>query len=53
MNQTYTVDEVIEAFSVFNGTYRRDHVDAALAMPAEITPRLIGLLERVRNDPAR
>ena len=53
MNQTCTVDEVIEAFSDFDGTYRRDHVDAALAMRAEITPRLIELLEMVRSDPAR
>ena len=53
MQQSYTIDEVIEAFSDFDGTYRRDHVDAALAMRAEITPRLIELLEMVRSDPAR
>jgi hypothetical protein len=53
MYQTYTVDEVIEAFCDFDGTYRRDYVDAALTKSAEIAPRLIELLERGRQDPRR
>jgi hypothetical protein len=53
MNPSYSVDEIIDAFCRFDGAYRRAHVDAALAMREEITPRLIGLLEMVRSEPAR
>jgi hypothetical protein len=51
MNPSYSVDEIIDAFCRFDGTYRRAYVDAALAMREEITPRLIGLLEMVRRKP--
>jgi hypothetical protein len=53
MNQSYSVNEIIDAFCQFDGVYRRAHVDAALAMREEITPRLIELLEMVRSEPAR
>lgn len=53
MNPSYSVDEIIDAFCRFDGTYRRAYVDAALAMREEITPRLIALLENVRRNPAR
>lgn len=49
----FTIDEIIDAFCRFDGTYRRAYVDAALGMREEITPRLIGLLEIVRSEPAR
>ncbi len=49
----YTIDEIIDAFSHFDGSYRRAQVDAALAMRAEITPRLIELLEAVHREPDR
>jgi hypothetical protein len=51
MNSSYSADEIIDAFCRFDGTYRRAHVDAALAMREEITPRLIELLELVRRKP--
>jgi hypothetical protein len=51
MNPSYSVDEIIDAFCRFDGAYRRAHVDAALAMREEITPRLIELLEMVRRKP--
>lgn len=53
MNPTYSVDEIIDAICRFDGAYRRAHVNAALAMREEITPRLIELLENVRRNPAR
>lgn len=53
MPTNYTIDEIIDAFSRSDGRYRRAHVDAALAMRDEITPRLIDLLETVRSEPAR
>jgi hypothetical protein len=53
MNSSYSADEIIDAFCRFDGTYRRAYVDAALATQEAITPRLIELLEHVRQDPAR
>ena len=40
------------AFEAFDGTYRRDEVDAALALREEITPYLIAILDKVLADPA-
>jgi len=39
--------KILTAFEVFDGTYKRDEVDAALALQNEITPHLIAILEKV------
>ncbi len=46
------IAELIQAFDVFDGTYKRDEVDEAVNLKEEITSRLIGILEDVVRDPA-
>jgi len=45
------IAEILKAFEVFDGVYKRDEVDAALELQEEITPHLIGVLEQVLSDP--
>jgi hypothetical protein len=45
------ISEILTAFDRFDGTYKRDEVDTALALRKEITPHLIAILERVLSDP--
>lgn len=49
----YTIDEILAAFSSAMGAYPRAHVNAALSIRAEITPRLIEVLNAVREEPER
>jgi len=46
------VAEILKAFEVFDGVYKRAEVDAAVECREEITPHLIGILEEVLKDPA-
>jgi hypothetical protein len=46
------IANILAALETFDGTYRRDEVDAALALQDEITPHLIGILENVLAAPA-
>lgn len=46
------VAELIRAFDVFDGSYKREEVDAALALQQEITPHLLEILHDVARDPA-
>ena len=50
MNDT-RIAEILKAFEVFDGTYKRTEVDAALELQDEITPHLIGILEEALADP--
>jgi hypothetical protein len=45
------ISNILAAFETFDGTYKRDEVDAALAVQDEITPHLIGILEKVLAAP--
>lgn len=45
------VAELIKAFDIFDGLYKRDEVDAAIALKEEITPHLLAILEDVVSDP--
>ena len=45
------IPKILAALDVFDGTYRRDEVDAALALQDEITPHLIAILEKILSDP--
>jgi hypothetical protein len=47
-----TIPNILAAFETFDGTYKRAQVDAALALQDEITPHLIGILEKVLAEPA-
>ena len=46
------IANILAAFEKFDGTYKRDEVDAALELQEEITPHLIGILENVLAAPA-
>jgi hypothetical protein len=45
------ISNILAAFETFDGIYKRDEVDAALALQDEITPHLIGILENVLAEP--
>ncbi|MGB0389172.1 MAG: DUF1186 domain-containing protein [Ardenticatenaceae bacterium] len=51
MNES-RIAEILEAFEVYDGSYRRAHVSAALARQEEITPHLIAVLEGVLAKPS-
>ena len=48
-----TISSILAAFETFDGTYKRAEVDAALALQDEITPHLIGILEKVLAEPVK
>jgi hypothetical protein len=45
------ISSILAAFETFDGIYKRDEVDAALALQDEITPYLIDVLKNVLADP--
>lgn len=45
--------ELIAAFDEFIGKYRRDEMEEALTLQAEITPLLIAVLEDIASNPIR
>mgnify|MGYP006295915079 CR=1 FL=1 len=45
------ISEILEAFRIFDGAYKREAIDAAIARKEEITPYLITILENVLADP--
>ena len=45
------ISEILEAFRIYDGRYKREHVSAAMEMREEITPHLIGILETLFSDP--
>lgn len=51
MEKTNIITEIIEAFKIFDGIYKREQVDAAIELKEEITPFLIEILESVLADP--
>ena len=53
MEKTNIITEILEAFKIFDGNYKREQVDAAIELKEEITPSLIGILENVLADPDR
>lgn len=46
-----SIDEILAAFRIFDGTYQRDMVDAALQGREVIVPRLIAIVEEIIADP--
>jgi hypothetical protein len=51
MEKTNNITEILEAFKIFDGKYKREQVDAAIELKEEITPFLIEILEKVLADP--
>ncbi len=51
MAKTNSINEILEAFRVFDGKYKREQVDAAIELKDEITPHLIKILENALADP--
>ena len=51
MEKTNIITEIIEAFKIFDGIYKREKVDAAIELKEEITPHLIEILNNVLADP--
>ena len=51
MEKTNNVTELLAAFRVFDGIYKREQVDAAIEIKEEITPFLIEILEKVLANP--
>jgi hypothetical protein len=51
MNTNVQIDEIIAALETYDGEYKRDYVEAALARRDEIIPELIAILEKVTANP--
>ena len=51
MEKTKLITEILEAFRVFDGSYKREQIDAAIDLKEEITPFLIEILDNVLADP--
>ena len=51
MEKTNNLNEILEAFKIFDGNYKREKVDAAIELKEAITPHLIEILENVLADP--
>jgi hypothetical protein len=47
------IHELIEAFDKFDGSYKRQEIEEAVALREEITPHLIRILEELAADPER
>ena len=51
MEKSNNVTELLAAFRIFDGIYKREQVDAAIELKEEITPFLIEILEKVLANP--
>jgi hypothetical protein len=51
MEKTNNITEILEAFRIFDGIYKREQVDAAIELKEKITPFLIEVLEIVLANP--
>ena len=53
MNHTnWEIDRILDGLLTCDGVYKQELVDAAIEKRAEITPRLIHILQRVIDDPS-
>ena len=51
MGKINNVTEILEAFRIFDGIYKKEQVDAAIELKEEITPLLIEILGKVLANP--
>ena len=47
-----TIDDILKSFENHDGVYKRQEIDAAIALQSEIIPHLINILKDVLADPA-
>jgi len=45
------VSEILEAFKLYDGIYKREQIDAAVELKEEITPYLIEIIKKVLSNP--
>ncbi|MFC1718905.1 DUF1186 domain-containing protein, partial [Candidatus Poribacteria bacterium] len=48
---TVDIAEILVAFRINDGIYKREHVNAAVQLRDEITPYLVGILEKLISEP--
>ncbi len=46
------INEILQAFEIYDGEYKRDAIDAAIARREEIIPHLLAVLKGVLDNPA-
>jgi hypothetical protein len=51
MEKTNIITEILEAFKLFDGHYKREQIDAAIELKEEISPFLIEILDNVLANP--
>ena len=51
MEKTNIINEILEAFKIFDGNYKREQIDTAIELKEEIIPFLIEILDNVLADP--
>lgn len=50
-NNEPQITEILDAFKIYDGIYKKDQIDAAVSLKEEITPHLIKIIENTMNDP--
>lgn len=45
------MSEILEAFRLYDGIYKREQIDAAVELKEEITPYMIEILQKVLSNP--
>ena len=48
--EEFTTPKILESFSIYDGIYKQEQIDAAINMKDEITPHLIEILENAHTD---
>lgn len=51
--EDFTVPEILASFKIFDHTYKREEIDAAIGLKDQIIPHLISILENLMADPQR
>lgn len=51
INKEPKIPEILDAFKIFDGVYKREQLDTAVELKEEITPYLIKILEDILSDP--
>jgi hypothetical protein len=46
------ISEILTAFEIYDGVYKREYIDTAIELKEEITPYLIKILENVLSNPS-
>ena len=49
--EALTIPDILNSFKIYDGTYKRREIDAAILLKDEITPHLIKILENVLANP--